>query len=284
MKQFIRYLYEYEQGRRIRNVGFVRVEQTEEETVIHIHGKGLRIAGTRRLMVYLFYETGETCVGIPQGEIENVNPAVNYRLRYTGEDTGDPENYPRIDGVILESEGQHRYAAVWDDMPVDVNHMTVWEKKEEDPEREMPEAERTDPAEAEGEEAAEEETEVTEPETGAVEGSQADRGPAEGPGRACRVRKIQRKDLAQLPRCEWKLSNNSFLLHGYYNYRHLALIEEGDIWKLGVPGVYHEKEANAAGAFGFGEFIPVRELGDNTVPEEWDDQENFGYWCRPVRH
>ncbi|HIW82844.1 MAG TPA: hypothetical protein H9873_00755 [Candidatus Dorea gallistercoris] len=284
MKQFIRYLYEYEQGRRIRNVGFVRVEQTEEETVVHIHGKGLRIAGTRRLMVYLFYETGETCVGIPQGEIENVNPAVNYRLRYTGEDTGEPENYPRIDGVILESEGQRRYAAVWDDMPVDVNHMTVWEKKEEDPEREMPEAERTDPAEAEGEEAAEEETEVTEPETGAVEGSQADRGPAERPGRVCRARKIQRKDLAQLPRCEWKLSNNSFLLHGYYNYRHLALIEEGDIWKLGVPGVYHEKEANAAGAFGFGEFIPVRELGDNTVPEEWDDQENFGYWCRPVRH
>ncbi len=279
MKQFIRYLYEYEQGRRIRNVGFVRVEQTEEETVIHIHGKGLRIAGTRRLMVYLFYETGETCVGIPQGEIENVNPAVNYRLRYTGEDTGDPENYPRIDGVILESEGQHRYAAVWDDMPVDINHMRVWEKKEEDLEREIPEEERTDPVEGEGEEA-----EATEPEAGAVEGSEADSGPAEGPGRACRVRQIQRKDLAQLPRCEWKLSNNSFLLHGYYNYRHLALIEEGDIWKLGVPGVYHEKEANAAGAFGFGEFIPVRELGDNTVPEEWDDQENFGYWCRPVRH
>ena len=36
MKQFIRYLYEYEQGKRVRNVGFVRVEQTEEATLVHI--------------------------------------------------------------------------------------------------------------------------------------------------------------------------------------------------------------------------------------------------------
>ena len=49
MKQFIRYLYEYEQGKRVRNVGFVRVEQTEEATLVHIHGKGLRIAGNRQL-------------------------------------------------------------------------------------------------------------------------------------------------------------------------------------------------------------------------------------------
>lgn len=293
MKQFIRYLYEYEQGRRIRNVGFVRVEQTEEETVVHIHGKGLRIAGTRRLTVYLFYETEDACVGILQGEIGNVNPAVNYQLRYTKEDTGKPENYPLIDGVILESEGQRRYAAVWDDMPVDINHMKVWEEKVEtaveetdhpgDLEQRLSEAERTEPAEAaESEEEAMEKME--ESETSAVKGIGTDQGQEAGRRHACRVRKIQRKDLAQLPRCEWKLSNNSFLLHGYYNYRHLVLIEEEDIWKLGVPGIYHEKEANAAGAFGFGEFIPGKELEGITISEEWDDQDNFGYWCRPVRH
>ena len=65
MKQFIRYLYEYEQGKRVRNVGFVRVEQTEEATLVHIHGKGLRIAGNRQLGLYLFYETDKECVGIP---------------------------------------------------------------------------------------------------------------------------------------------------------------------------------------------------------------------------
>ena len=183
MKQFIRYLYEYEQGKRVRNVGFVRVEQTEEATLVHIHGKGLRIAGNRQLGLYLFYETDKECVGIPQGILENVNPAVNYRLRFTREDTGVPENYARIDGVILEAEGGRRYAAVWDDMPVDVNGMKVWE---EAPEEVAPE-----------------------PEEASVEGQEK---PVSGQSRRCSGRRIQRKDLAELPRCEWRWSNNSFLL------------------------------------------------------------------------
>ena len=43
-------------------------------------------------------------------------------------------------------------------------------------------------------------------------------------------------DLGELARGEWKLANNSFLLHGYYNYHHLLLIEEGDdciLWCAG---------------------------------------------------
>ena len=48
--------------------------------------------------------------------------------------------------------------------------------------------------------------------------------------------KISRQDLSCLPRKEWRLANNSFLLHGYYNYHHLLSIEEdGKRW-LGVPG------------------------------------------------
>ena len=43
MKRFIRYLYEYEEGRRIRNVGFVKVDQQEQECMIHIYGKGLHL-------------------------------------------------------------------------------------------------------------------------------------------------------------------------------------------------------------------------------------------------
>ena len=40
MKRFIRYLYEYQDGKRIRNVGFVKVEQTDESTIVHIMEKG----------------------------------------------------------------------------------------------------------------------------------------------------------------------------------------------------------------------------------------------------
>ena len=35
------------------------------------------------------------------------------------------------------------------------------------------------------------------------------------------IYKITRQEIAGLPRKEWKLANNHFLLHGYYNYHHL---------------------------------------------------------------
>ena len=54
-----------------------------------------------------------------------------------------------------------------------------------------------------------------------------------------------------LPRCEWRVANNSFLLHGYYNYHYLILLEEENQMWLGVPGIYHRKEAKAAEVFGF---------------------------------
>ena len=40
------------------------------------------------------------------------------------------------------------------------------------------------------------------------------------------IYKITRQELAGLPRKEWKLANNHFLLHGYYNYHHLVSFEK----------------------------------------------------------
>lgn len=52
-----------------------------------------------------------------------------------------------------------------------------------------------------------------------------------------------------------RLVSNSFLLHGYYNYGHLILArieeKEGYVYYLGVPGIYHEREKQAARMFGF---------------------------------
>ena len=151
MKRFIRYLYEYEQGRRLRNVGFVKVEQGDEDCVIHIHGKGLHMKGEKRLQLYLFYEEGDGCVGIWQGTVDNVNPAINYQLYYTKEDTGVPENFRRINGVILENESGHKYAAVWDDIPVHVYQIRVWSPQAVTPRTAASEASGDAPAEIQAE-------------------------------------------------------------------------------------------------------------------------------------
>ena len=94
--------------------------------------------------------------------------------------------------------------------------------------------------------------------------------------------KIKRQDLSRLPRKEWRLANNSFLLHGFYNYHHLLYIEEdGNVW-IGVPGIYHEKEKMAANSFGFTEFRKMMDVPIQLNEDEKNTYEDFGYWCRQV--
>ena len=162
MKQFIRYLYEYGQGKRLRNVGFVKVEQGEDSCVIHIHGKGLRMRGEKQLNLYLFYEEEGKCIGIWQGIVDNVNPAINYRLTYTREDTGVPENFDRIQGIILENDTRQRYAAVWNDHTVNIEGMRLWTKEQPSPEMISETKEKT--SETEKEELRQEVQETTDPE------------------------------------------------------------------------------------------------------------------------
>ena len=122
--------------------------------------------------------------------------------------------------------------------------------------------------------------------TGEEEGKAEERGSEErsrSSSDGVRYIKIQRQDIAGLKRCEWRLANNSFLLHGYYNYHHLLLIEEGEQCLLGVPGVYHAREAQAAEAFGFPQF---RRIADDEIALEADEkneEDDFGYWCRQVK-
>ena len=475
MKRFIRYLYEYEQGKRLRNVGFVKVEQKDEDCTLSIHGKGLHMKGERKLELYLFYG-GDECVGIWQGTVDNVAPAINYRLFYTKEDVIVPENFQKINGIILESETGRKYAAVWNDTVIDVGRMRVLRpdnvQKEEMPvedavpeegilvEHALPQEEmqEEEPAQGEGMQGLNESEQSGEPagQENAVLGNEVmpeetvsggmsaqeesepggtsaeeepepegmseqqmnpmfgrrparqmnpvrgensmgqmspvpERNPMrqmnpiqgsspvqnidsmggnamQGQGRMqddmgmrdipampehamhagvpvektpvreepiepsvresgvegaaqgggmfpqsdadvefgqemtvepieniCgdtrepmpqehfRCTKIQRNDMARLPRCEWKWANNSFLLHGYYNYHHLAIIDDGERYRLGVPGIYHPQEAKAASSFGFSEFIPHKDTDMDLTDDEKSSQEQFGYWCRPIK-
>lgn len=292
MKRWIRYLYEYDQGKKLRNVGFVKVEQGEGECAVHIHGKGLHMQGENRLNLYLFYEENEECIGIWQGTAENVDPAINYRLYYTKEDTGKTENFEKIRGIVLLSEAGRRYAAVWDDQPAHVETMRICQEEpqqteavvqEEEPEQAEPARQET---ELEPEESARQEMEPEQEEIGEreIEPEQEDvverEIEPEQEENLSRIHcvKIQRRDLARLPRCEWKLANNSFLLHGCYNYRHLAFLEYKDQLWLGVPGVYHPQEARAAEAMGFPEFIYRKDTDASS-----EEEEEFGYWCRRVK-
>lgn len=66
---------------------------------------------------------------------------------------------------------------------------------------------------------------------------------------------IKPEDFIVLQKEYQKLVQNSFLLHGFYNYGHMILgklsEEENTPVYVGVPGVYYEREKQAAQMFGF---------------------------------
>ena len=185
MEQFIQYLYEYEKGERIRNLGFMKVENKMDKVNVQIYAKEL-----------------DEVVGIW---------------------------FKKPDGTC--------YIAAWEN-PDECRSYLI----------------QTDDFDT-----------YTPPSTRTYE-------------------KIQRQDLSRLPRKEWKLANNNFLLHGFYNYHHLLYIEDEDKVWIGVPGIYHEKEKMAAESFGFPEFIRLTDYELELTPEEKNTMDDFGYWCRQVEH
>lgn len=192
MEQTTQYLYEYQNGKRVRNIGFMKIEKQMDKYLIQIYAK----------------------------------------------------NMDDVQGILFQKENGEKYLGGW--------------------EAEM----LTEPATQEATPA---------PSVQAPEEIDAYIQP-----RNVTYEKIQRQDISRFPRKEWRVANNSFLLHGYRNYHHLLYIEEnGNMW-LGVPGIFHEKEQMAANAFGFNEFRRLTDVDVKLEENEKNTYEDFGYWCRQI--
>ena len=80
-------------------------------------------------------------------------------------------------------------------------------------------------------------------------------------------------DFVLFPEASYKMVNNSFLLHGFYNYNHLLLARverRGEAaYYIGVPGNFYEKEKQVAIMFGFESF---------ECAEEPAQAGDFGYY------
>jgi len=76
---------------------------------------------------------------------------------------------------------------------------------------------------------------------------------------------IKPVDLQLLDSKYHHLSNNSFLMHNFYQYKHLILgeydWEKGNFFYVGVPGEFVKKEQNTAAMFGFEGYEHSGDLG-----------------------
>ena len=204
MKGNTQYLYEYRNGEKARNIGFLNMENQMNQSTIRIHAQGM----------------------------------------------------DEIKGIVFQRPNGEVYLGTWEDMSAQMPQASPQNEiqEERNVENDMPEVQMEEDREDE---------EYIEPSNVTYE-------------------KIQRQELSRLPRREWRLANNSFLLHGFYNYHHLLYIEEdGKIW-IGVPGIYHEKERMAANAFGFTEFRRLTDVSVELNEDEKNTYDDFGYWCRQI--
>ena len=315
MKRFIRYLYEYEGNQKKRNVGFVKVEQDGKETTISVHGKGLCGKSNENISCYLIKLDSEmgNILFVPAGEIQigmiscggcfcYTEELIRAGYEKTEQSVGQTcEKKDDICGLGLGDPKEAFYVALWNEEmygDLDIAKAKVFQEfdsdktageskstksideKEAEVETQFGDDEETENLE---EEQPEKKDQETVEESSEKKDLKKDDRDIDLQNFRRQIMKIQRGEISILPRCEWKLANNNFLLHGYYNYRHLVLIDEGNQLKLGVPGIYHEREARAAATFGFPEFIAEADVNVTLEPQERNENQQFGYWCRQVR-
>lgn len=275
------YLYEYENCRRKRNVGFIKIMRRYRSCILQIRAGNLPLQSGSTLGLYTVLSNQEQVSVSQIAELNSCGREVAVRLTVSETDFPDGISLENLDGFMIRSAGKD-FSLFWMASSSFFNLSTDILRDKADahpPARESAPEQRTEP---EQEISSDQETESKQqisPEqetysTPSVKSSETEDIP--------QARKIGHEDLILLPKKFWPLASNSFLLHGFHNYGHLALIEENGRKWLGVPGIYDTREARAADLFGFPRFTRAYVSVLDLSAEERNSTADFGHWCRCV--
>lgn len=330
MKQAVYYLYEYEENRQMRNVGFVKCQHKGQQAVFQIHGKGLSCNQGEEYEMNLFSGAKDRCYISRAGHVQTQTGKISYMVTVDEVEESIFEDY---DGLYIHGEGETKYVAMWnakkvvfdqiesfgmmkESVPEEEDELTQvriirngekyqetddsYNHDEEEPGHHS--VQDTHQEDEVVEQVAELERELHECPIEAEEccydairrkkEEEKRNHDSHGETKETHIRKesdisyekIERQDIAKLPQREWRLANNSFLLHGYHNYQHILFIQEAGRSFIGVPGVYSAREADAAKNFGFPVFHRIEPGQMEWEEEEYDQEADFGYWCKEVSY
>lgn len=293
------YLYEYENNKRTRNVGFIRISRHYRSCILQINARGIPLPNGVNAELYAFFRSDDNrhLCGLPAASLTCFRKSISARISVP--ESHFPEGRPlaRIDGFIirLPSDRTSRFwmaSEYFFDVDISLLVPPVSSRNEaEKPAESVPDS--TDLYSAGEVQAAEKNIAETETDTAQETEAAGGTDTVQETETATRtdttqeisppsVEKISREDISRLPRRFWPLASNSFLLHGYRCYGHLILAEEdGRMW-LGVPGIYDSREARAADLFGFPRFTRVHAAALDLSEEERSTSNDFGHWCRCI--
>ena len=284
MKRFITYLYEYDRGQRLKNIGFIRIDERKGLVNMQVCVRNY-IRSHEKGKVYAFLGEKEP-TRIELGEVAVLNGQGDAQLQFDADDIMESgyilEDIVGI-GVVFPNNGY--LASCWKDEAAEA----IAGGGDESPRVEFNMQEELNPAPQ-----LPELTEVQLPEEVPLraEEMQAPRSDL------VTYQKMELKQIRQLPSPNWYLCNNRFLVHGFSNYGYLVLKKtmeaDNEVAWLGVPGVFEKPEMVMAALFGFSKFeaLPV-EISEAQMGEivSFSDIEKsqepkigtFGCWLIPLK-
>jgi hypothetical protein len=304
LKRFVTYIYEYEGKTRRQNAGNIRTDLREDGCLLEAHVRlNDRTEGVGKIFLIAGNDAASP-VGIPAGELVLIKGQGHIRLSF-------PENILGKSGyvvaqliafAVLFEDGRLLAASFSGENGVDAacGDFRVWEPVENatstsddadpDPSSDVtssvPDGSET-PAEEPTVSDSSASTDVEYPipndsETPVVSSDEPPELSAESVSSSqIALRRIALYDLFSLPGANRQLCKNSFLVHGFFNYRYLiekTVTRDGQsIRFIGVPGVYSPQEQKFSEMYGFPDFEQAEPGTDDK-----DSSENFGYWIRPL--
>ena len=308
----ISYLELQENGQRIGSAGYARLESLEKEEILTVQLKEQRIVSGKAVSLYLQRESGEQ----PLCEMTAQRGSAACEKRIPGQEDREPilgiriplernlEIIGRFAGAAgtkkvsapepereIEGRGQDRNQTVQANQSVQDQQEDVIQNSEMQQEwaQEKPRG-----AQEQNQREQELEQTVKTAETIVANGKTATENnlhmkdtkweqlssiyPHIHPFRDSReFLSVGPEDFVVLRERCYQMTHNSFLLHGYYNYRHFLLMRQeisGEVkYYIGVPGNFYEREKQVARMFGFESFEGTREPA-------WEG--DFGYYLISV--
>lgn len=289
-RRFVTYLFQYENGRKESSCGFAKLEARQGRCRMEVQ---LRDCTDGVYTLYLFHAAKRGPVGVRIGEIRVRGGSGRDIFLFEADAVGEsPYTLDDMNGIRLDAEGGRMIVSQWDDAEAEFGEFRVygaaktgWDAEAE----EYGEADEADPEEfpkekdtmSVPEESAQEDVpdrNMNQKNTEEKDDSDAETAfymsawekqwqrfrsshpvlcPFDDAQNVYAI-KMDLRELRVLPKEYQSLANNSFLLHGYFNYRYLLfgyICEEEQMrWFLAVPGTFQDQEQLLAGIFGFPEF------------------------------
>ena len=207
MTSGIYYFYEYQADKKIRNVGFLKLTQTFQSCHLQISIRQIPAASQEKLPLSMFFFEKDKPRKKTVAELPTQNQCVSCRVTLSEADFPPNLTLAKLHGFLLETADGRYFAASTGNRPFSVNLLTDWMEPAPCPEPD-PEPESI-PA--------------PEPEAPSVLAEEKMCEPPEETAQPCeptsRIRKLSYEDLSSLQKPFWRLANNSFLLHGYHNWK-----------------------------------------------------------------